>query len=344
VNYQWSKTVFENTRDLIGVLKNDVPITEIEPKFRDKPMGEYRDRLLSAYADLHKARADYQRLADVTERGIVARKQLLTATAARDVAQAKLAGDLEQIRFLAERNKMAAEQDLEKTQTTETVNRELLEILGYHDIRDEEIDPVIQGEAISHYEVKAPFDGTVISKDIVLMDQVDPSTQMFSIADFSSVWVTADVYEKYLPLLASLQDKTIRFRAGAYPNRHFEAKVFYTGDIISEKTRTADLRAIVKNLDGVLKPGMFVQIELPGTVVANVVQVPRAAVVEEKGESYVFVQKGDDLFERRDVQTGRSAGDVVEILSGLKEGEPVVVAGVFAIKSKLLSELIGEEE
>ncbi len=344
VNYQWSKTVFENTRDLISVLKKGVPITEIEPRFRDRPIGEYRDKLLGAYADLHKAQADYRRLADVTERGIIAGKQLLTATAARDAAQAKLAGDLEQIHFMAERNKMAAEQDLEKTRTTETVNRKLLEILGCKDIQNKDIDPDIQGEGISHYEVKTPFDGIVISKDIVLMDQVDPDTQMFSVADFSTAWVTADIYEKYLPRLASLQDKMIRFRANASPDRHFEAKVFYTGDIIGEKTRTADLRAIVKNTDGVLKPGMFVQVELPGTVTANVVQVPRTAIVNEKGDTYVFVQKKDDLYERRDVRTGRSGDQWVEILSGLKEGEQVVVAGAFAIKSELLSELIGEEE
>jgi len=299
---------------------------------------------LSAYAHLHRTKADYERLADVTERGIVAGKQLLAATFDRDAAQAKFAGDLEQIHFLAERDKIAAEQELEKTQTTETVNRMLLEILGYKHIHNDEIDPQVQGERISHYELRAPFDGTVISKDVVLMDHVEPGTQMFSIADFSSVWVTGDVYEKYLPLLGSLRGDTVRFRSNVYQDRHFKAKIFYTGNIISEKTRTADLRAIVENPDRVLKPGMFVEIELPGTVAANVVQVPRTAVVEGQGDTFVFVQKGNGLFERRDVKTGRSAGDSVEILSGLKEGELVVIAGAFAIKSELLNELIGEEE
>lgn len=339
VNCDWQKTVYENTLALIDALQEGMPITEIEDRFRNKPMGEYRDRLLTTYADLHKARADYQRLAEVTERGIVAAKQMLAATAARDAAQAKFAGDLEQIRFLAERNKIAAEQELEKARTTEAVNRELLVILGYKDIQDEEIDPAIQREAISHYEVKAPFDGTVISKDIVLMDQVDPGTQMFSIADFSTVWVKADVYEKHLPLLASLADDTVRFHADAYPDRHFEANVFYTGNIVDEKTRTADLRAIADNTDGLLKPGMFVQIDLPGSVVPNVLQVPRTAVAEEEGETFVFIQKGEEQFERRDVKVRRSAGEVVEIVEGLQPGERVAVAGLFALKTAAQGEV-----
>jgi len=103
VNYDWRKTVYENTRALIDALREGISITEIEKKFHDRPMGEYRDQLLSAYADRFKTRADYQRLADVTGRGVVAGKQLLAATAARDAAQAKFAGDLEQICFLAER-------------------------------------------------------------------------------------------------------------------------------------------------------------------------------------------------------------------------------------------------
>jgi len=333
VNFDWRKTVYENTRELIESLKRGIVITEIEEKFRNKPMGEYRNQLLSDYAELHKTRADYERLADVTQKGIVAGKQMLVATAARDAARARFAGDLEQIRFLAERDKIAAEQALEKARTTESVNRELLVILGYKDIQDKDIDPAIQGEAISHYELKAPFDGTVISKDVVLMDQVDPSTQMFSIADFSTVWVQADIYENYLSLVGALAGNTVQFHADAYPARDFEATVFYTGNVVGEKTRTIDVRLIAENPDGLLKPGMFVEIELPGAVVPDVVQVARTAVVEEKGETFVFVQKSEEAFERRDVKVGQANGDVVEVVEGLRPGEKIAVAGLFALKT-----------
>jgi len=272
-------------------------------------------------------------LADVTERGIVAGKQMLEATAALEAAQARFAGYLEQIRFLGERNKIAAEQDLEKARTTEAVNRELLVILGYHEIRDEDIDPAIQGEAISHYEVRAPFDGTVISKDVVLMDQVDPSTQMFTIADFSTVWLKADIYEKYLPLVASLEGKTITFRASAYPERVFQAKVFYAGNVVDETTRTADMRAIVQNPDSVLKPGMFVEIQVPGSVVRDVLQVPQTALVEEGDETFVFVRVDEDEFRRQDVTVGRASGGMVEVVEGLEAGQQVAVAGLFALKT-----------
>ena len=204
------------------------------------------------------------------------------------------------------RNELVAKQDLEKAQTTEAINRELLGILGYHEIKPEDIDPAIQKETISHYTVTAPFDGTVIGKDVVLLDQVDSTKQMFSVADFATVWVQADVYEKYLPLLQQLLNKVVRFRLESYPGRTFEARVFYLGNMVDAKTRTVDMRAIVDNPDRILKPGMFVELELPAQGVPGVLQVPASAIQTHEKSTFVFVQKGDGLFERRDVRVGRT--------------------------------------
>ena len=344
VNHEWQREISQNTQALIGELEKGVSMADIEKRFPDKPMGNFRQQLLSAYAQLYKARADYKRLKELSDKGITAGKLFIDAEAARDAAQATFSGTLEQIKFTVQRDEMSAYQEVEKAQTAEAVSREILGILGHRNVNTNDIDPAVQGEAISHYPVRAPFDGTLISKGVVLLDHVDPTTQIFSIADFSTVWVSADIYQKYVPLLEGLSDKTVRFRAGSYPDRTFEASIFYTGKIIDEKTRTADMRAIAENPDCLLKPGMFVDLELPVEAAADVLQVPASAVQKHEGEMFVFVQKEDGLFERRDVQIGRSAGDSVEISSGLKEGEPVVVAGGFAIKSELLSELIGEEE
>jgi cobalt-zinc-cadmium efflux system membrane fusion protein len=343
VNYEWQQSIRENTQAMIASLEKGLPITEIEKQFGDRPMGEYRLQLLAAYAELHKARADHSRLTDVSGQGVVPAKQLIAAKATLDAAQATFSAAMEQIRFTSPRNELVAKQDLEKAQTTEAINRELLGILGYHELKPEDIDPAIQKETISHYTVTAPFDGTVITKDVVLLDQVDSTKQMLSIADFATVWVQADVYEKYLPLLQQLSNKVVRFRVESYPGRAFEARVFYLGNMVDAKTRTVDMRAIVDNPDRILKPGMFVELELPTQGIPGVLQVPASAIQTHEKSTFVFVQKGEGLFERRDVRVGRAGNGVVEITAGVKEGEPVVVEGAFALKSEMLSDLMGEE-
>ncbi len=339
VNYNWQHEISVNTQTLIEDLSKGVPITEVQKRFRNKPMGNYRDRLLSAYSQLYKARADYNRLKALSEKGITAGKALIEAEAALESAEAAFWAAVEQIRFQVRRDELSARQELEKAKTAEAVSRELLAILGYHQLSTEDIDPAVQGEAISHYEVKAPFDGVIISKDVVLLDHVDPETQMFSVADFSTVWLRADVYEKYLPILQGLSGKKIRFRASGYPDKQFEATVFYTGRMVDSQTRTIDMRAIAQNPDGLLRPGMFVDIELPVEVLPGVVQVPRAALSEEQGQWYVFVQTGKEEFERRTVRVGRFASDRVEIREGLKPGELVAVAGLFALKTAAQGEV-----
>ena len=343
-SYEWQQTVRENTGALIVSLEKGVPITEIEAQFADRPMGDYRHQLLAAYAELHKARVDHSRLTEVSGEGVVPGKQLTAAKANLDAAQATFSAAMEQIRYTMTRNELVAKQDLEKAQTTEAINRELLGILGYHEVKPEDIDPAIQQETISHYLVNAPFAGTVISRDVVLLDQVDPTKQMFSIADFATVWVQADVYEKYLPLLQQLLDKVVRFRLESYPGRTFEARIFYLGNMVDASTRTADMRAIVDNPNRILMPGMFVELELPVESAPGVLQVPTSALQTHEKSNFVFVQKGDGLFERRDILVGRTGHGVVEITTGVKEGEPVVVEGTFVLKSEMLSELIGEEE
>jgi multidrug efflux pump subunit AcrA (membrane-fusion protein) len=90
---------------------------------------------------------------------------------------------------------------------------------------------------------------------------------------------------------------------------------------------------------------MFVTIDLPDMAAATVLQVPAAAVLDHVGQSFVFVHLGDERFARRDVVIGRQGGSSIEVLKGLEAGDPVVVSGGFALKSRMLSALLegGEE-
>jgi len=97
VNYEWQQTIRENTQALIGSLNKGLPITDIEKQFADRSMGDYRQQLLAAYAELFKAREDHKRLAAVTGEGVVPEKQLIAAKATLDAAQATFPGTMEQV-------------------------------------------------------------------------------------------------------------------------------------------------------------------------------------------------------------------------------------------------------
>jgi len=342
VNSDWAEKINQNTQALIAALEKQTPITQIDSMFRDKPMGNYRQQLLTVYADLHKSRADYQRLTPLADKGIAAGKTLLAAKAVFEADQATLNGLLEQLKFTAWQQALLASQELERAHQAEAVSRSQLYILGFTDQDLKNIDPASEGEQISHFFIKAPFDGTVIAKNVVLGERVGPDTQMLELADLSTLWVQADIYQQDLPLLGHI-DSTITFRSPLSPQFR-QAKVFYTGDVVDPQTRTARLLALVDNPDRRLKPGMFIQVELPGESRTGVLQVPETAIQSYDKQSFVFVHLGGDQFARRDVVVGSSSAGAVEIREGLQAGESIVVQGGFAVKSEMLKELMVDED
>lgn len=335
--------VTSNTGDLLQALRRRMEITEIEEKFRDRPMGDYRERAISSYAAYLKSAADVLRLEGVSQSGAVSGKTLLAATSTRNANQAAFQSRIEQIQHELKTSTLMTSQAVKEAEAKVLVDATSLRILNVDAKEISEIDPAKQGETLSHYAIRAPFDGTVLTKDVVLREQVRPDVMLFSIADLSTVWVTANIYEEHLPLLDSFKDQTIAVRNDALPDRTFTAKVFYTGDIMDEATRTISMRAIARNADHHLKPGMFVNIELPISQQKSAIQVPASAVQVHEGQSFVFVLQGKDRFLRRNVKVGPANDKSVVIREGLRDGEQIVTSGGFILKSQLLAELLGEE-
>ena len=339
VNHDWQQSVSTNTAELITALAKDAVITEIATAFRDRPMGDYRGQLLTAFASLHKSRADYERLKPLAEKGVTAGKDVLAAQAAFEADGATFRSLLEQLKFEAPHEALLAEQTLRQAQQAVAVAKAQLFILGYHEDDLVKIDPVAEGESISHYELRAPFDGTVLGKNVVLAERVGPDTEMFQIADLSSVWIQADIYQKDLPKLSQLGDKLL-FRAPLLTDvddgHSHEARIFYKGDVLDEQTRTMRLRAVLDNPNRHLKPGMFVEVQLPGDTISDVLVIAASAVQTAENETFVFVHRAGDEFERRDVTLGATSNGTVQIRTGLKPGEKVVVDGGFSLKSELM--------
>jgi len=337
----WAKSVADNTETLIELIRANTPVEEIEKQLASRPLGEHRDRLMTAYIAAAAAKRNLERLTPLQAQGIVGSRQIYEAEAAWDSSRATLQSLLEQLGQDARQAAVLSSQNVQEFETRVAVDETALEILGFSTEEIAEID-VGAGEALAHCPIEAPFDGTVISKDVALLEHVGPTNQILGIADLRTVWLSADVYEEQLPLLAQAAGREVSFSSDAWPGRTFTAKIFYTGDIVEKESRTVAMRAAADNPDGLLKPGMFVRVALPGTASASVLQVPQGAVLEHEGKSFVFVHSGDDAFERRDVRLGRRSGGNVEVLEGIAAGDPVVVAGGFALKSRMLADLLAE--
>lgn len=339
---EWIQAVAENTSRLLKLIREGADIEEIEKQLQDRPLGDYREQLLNAYIQNYRTEKHLERLSPLSKDGVVPGRQLLEAESEWKAARATLQSVVEQIQIEAKQSAIVSAQAVKELQTSVAIDETNLRILGFSDGELEQIDPAAQGKTVAHYPIHAPFDGTVISKDAVLMESVGPQRQVLGIADLSSVWVSADIYEEHLSLLPNLDGQEITMQTNAWPGRTFTAKVFYTGDVVDETSRTVSMRALADNTEGLLKPGMFLKVSFPNIAPVNVVQVPDTCVMDHEGVSFVFVHTGGDRFERRDVRAGRRTEKWAEILSGLRAGESVVTRGGFALKSQMLAELLAE--
>jgi cobalt-zinc-cadmium efflux system membrane fusion protein len=184
--------------------------------------------------------------------------------------------------------------------------------------------------ALGRYELRAPFDGMVVEKHISLGESVGESVNVFTISDLSTVWAEISVAAGNLNLVRIGEPVTIRSTAF---DQAASGAVSYVGSLIGAQTRTATARVTLTNPQRVWRPGLFVNVELvsseadaPVTVAADAVQT-----VEEKPTVFLKVPGG---FLPQHVQTGRSDGRRIEIVSGLKPGAAYAASGSFVVKSQ----------
>jgi multidrug efflux pump subunit AcrA (membrane-fusion protein) len=178
----------------------------------------------------------------------------------------------------------------------------------------------------------SPIDGFVIDKMAFEGMRVEPSMVLYKIADLSTVWVYADIYEYELPLVTVGQQATIRL--SYYPGRTFRGRVIYLYPYLDSKTRTAKVRLELPNPGaGQLKPGMFADVELK-VALGKRLAVPHEAILDSGTRQIVFVETGEGRFEAKEVTLGLRVDDRHEILSGLSPGTRIVASANFFLDSE----------
>jgi RND family efflux transporter MFP subunit len=179
-------------------------------------------------------------------------------------------------------------------------------------------------------EIVSPVDGFIVARDAAAGQRFNKGTELYRIADLSRVWIIADVVESEAPYFSPGMVATL-----SIPNQHrnLRARVSTALPQFDPVTRTMKVRMEAENPGFALRPEMFVDIEMPVKVPAGL-SIPVDALLDGGTDQRVFVDAGNGYFEPRAVRTGWRFNNRVEILSGLSEGERVVIAGTFLVDSE----------
>jgi membrane fusion protein, copper/silver efflux system len=200
------------------------------------------------------------------------------------------------------------------------------------DISEAQIDELEKsGKPTKTLTLYAPADGFVLARNAFAKQRVTPETELYAIADLSTIWVMADVYEYEAPeIKAGLRaDVTLSY----YPGRVYRGKVTYIYPQLDNSTRTLKARVELPNPDFALKPDMFANVELKIDYGKRLV-VPQEAVMDSGAEQLVFVAHEGGYFEPRKVTIGAKVDNTFIVLGGLKAGERVVTSANFLIDSE----------
>lgn len=262
-------------------------------------LGEALNRFRQSKTRLSLAQSNLDRVKSLVEKKIAPRKEVQQAESEYETAKAELHTD-----------------------------RERLSLYGLS------ASELASGASRPHLPVRAPIAGTITEKHAIVGELSDPAKSLYTIADLSSVWVVVDIHEKDLAKVRRGQQASVAVTA--FPGEKFRGRITYLSDQLNEASRTVKARVEVANPGRRLKPEMFASVEV--TLAADappVLAVPEAALQEVDGKKLVFVAVSESEFEPRQVETGRASAGLVEIVSGLKEGERYAAKGGFVLKSEL---------
>ncbi len=275
--------------------------------------ADQRAKANQARTQLAQAQRELRRSENLVEVGAVPKKRVEEAQTAVKVAEQEVASFEQQVRLL--------ENQIKQTQIGQTIFR----------------NPRVN-QPNKTFPLVAPVAGIINEIKATSGQQVETGTEILSLANLSTVLLEAQVFEKDLPTIR--ESTRASFTASALSGEVYtigtadgDGRLVSVGQTVNSETRTISVIYEVKNPLNRLRDGMFVEITVDTTGDRVSLAVPKAAVVTDQGQTFVFVFDGGEAFERRDVSLGTEGMDYYEIKSGLKEGERVVTEGIYQLRS-----------
>ena len=188
------------------------------------------------------------------------------------------------------------------------------------------------GNADELVEVRASQDGVVIALEVREGSYVRPGAQLMTISDLSSVWILVDVFEDDALMVSPGQD--VHIRSTADPSRTWHGVVEYVYPTVDPQSRSVPVRIRSANEDGALRPETYVNVTIDTEPHVQALTIPREAVIRSGQSDRVIVAEGEGRYRPARIETGMESDGRIEILSGLLEGERIVVSSQFLIDSE----------
>jgi membrane fusion protein, heavy metal efflux system len=250
----------------------------------------------------------------------------------RSEAALQLARELFEVKAIARKEIREAENDYRKAAAERERAASRLRALGVPDARLPDV--AARADTSTRVVVAAPRSGVIVERNVnpgqvVSYGQSDSPTNLFVIADLSSMWVQADVYEPDVPKVRLGQ--AVAVTLPCCPGDRYEGRVAYISDAVDPQTRTVKVRAVVPNRARMLKAEMFVRVVI-ATGSRRILAVPQSAVHREDGATFVLVETGREEYRRRRVILGADLDGAVEVLDGVTPRDRVVSTGSILLK------------
>jgi cobalt-zinc-cadmium efflux system membrane fusion protein len=338
LEHQWAEETDGNVEALLAYLEEQPEIADVEARFEEKRLGEHRSELFSAYSQLLLATKAVERAKSLTGDGIVSGSTAAQRASAREIAAANFKGVCEELRFQVRQDREKTRAQVEAAERILDVCRERLDVLlGPNRATDASGDGNGAGEG-STFQLVAAGEGRVEELLAVQGGRFQAGEEMLTVADTRRLWVAAQVHQRDWNALTGDPGQAVFISGPALTGKRLSATVRFVGATVSPATLSVPLVCELENEGDLLRPGMFVWVEIPVGPPRRAIAVPASAVQRHEGQAFVFVERGDAAYERADVTVGYERPDWIEITDGVEEGDTVATEGAFFLKSELLLE------
>ena len=188
--------------------------------------------------------------------------------------------------------------------------------------------------------IRSPIDGVVIARNVTVGQVVATGFEAFVVSNLNTIWVTASVNEKDLPLVhVGVPAEVV---SQGYPDQVFRGQVGMIGDLLDPQTRTVPVRIVVPNPGTRLRPGMFASARIAESQTSAAIFVPEDALQDINGMKVIFTTSDGTTFQAKTVSVGTRSQGKAEIIDGLNPEDHIVVKGAFVVKSEMLKGTMGE--
>jgi cobalt-zinc-cadmium efflux system membrane fusion protein len=322
--------VYKNTKIMLELLDKESELDEIYKKLEGLLIGENRSLLLPAYAKIKNTKSVYVREKRLFKKKISSESEYQQALENYKSAEARYLSLREQMEYDGSWTVLQKKRGLEVANLKLQTATQKLFSFGMTASEIKSLPTQVKHN-FTRYELRAPINGLVIQKHITSGEAFKSADNVYLLADLSNVWVNIAVPEKDLKSVMLGQKVKV-----VLDNLDIEESgvLSYLGSVIDEKTRTVTARAVIKNPKELWRPGSFVTVELARDQTNASIGVPVEAVQTFGDWTVVFVKYGN-FFEARPIKTGASDGSMVEVISGLRQGEEYVVNNSFAVKAEI---------